>query len=681
MAIPKLLNGGLLSTRRKSVTRACERGLKLRSQYADGVKMPTTISIVVAFVGLFFSILCKADGGVPTKGFEHLALTPPRGWNSYNSFSWIVSEKEFLDNAKFVSEHLLKFGYEYVVVDFLWYRKLEPDASVWSSGHDVIDQWGRPVPDPGRWPSSRDGRGFARVAEQVHAMGLKFGIHVMRGISTAAVQANTPILGAKGSPDTKSGRPWLAADIAVPGTECKWMTCCFMGIDASSEGGRAFVKSLYDQYASWGVDFIKHDCVFGVPDLRISEIELVSKSIAEAGRPMVYSLSPGVQATPEIGSKVSNMANMYRVTADDWDTWSDLETHFDVARDFAAAGMIGAPSERGRSWPDLDMLPLGWLTDPGPHRWCNLSPAEQHTQVSLWAMAKSPLMYGGDLRAIDNATLSLITNPWILDINAHSVDNLELQSTPSHTSSKSSRFGLSDCKDEIPRRWSLRSVRHSQDANQVCWTSTASSERRWRKGEELPLKCLHWTPFASGSQVANTSSRMGFIASPPELHGCLAPVVLGISNTEVQQPSMQNVECSSEEPNQLWHLTAEGRLRNEHTGLCAIVVEEGERIWVARHSSDQVYYMAFFNLGSTATHMAVGIDTVIRRFVPSTKIIDVSSGSNPHRRVMLADNTDLICKAFDVWNQHDLGVVGNSVGALVEGHGVAVYILTCTTSL
>lgn len=641
--------------------------------------MPRIILIVVSFVGLFFSILGKVDGEALTNGSVHLALTPPRGWNSYNSFSWIVSEAEFLDNAKFVSEHLLKFGYEYVVVDFLWYRKLEPSASVWSAGHDVIDQWGRPVPDPGRWPSSRDGSGLARVAEQVHAMGLKFGIHVMRGISTAAVQANTPILGAKGSPDTGSGRPWLAADIAVPGTECKWMKACFMGINASSEGGRAFIKSLYDQYASWGVDFIKHDCVFGVPDWRISEIELVSKSISETGRPMVYSLSPGVQATPEIGTKVSNIANMYRVTADDWDTWSDLESHFDVARDFAAAGMVGASNERGRSWPDLDMLPLGWLTDPGapvgPHRWCYLTPAEQHTQISLWAMAKSPLMYGGDLRAMDNASLSLITNPWILDINAHSVDNLELLSTStSNTSLKSTRFELSDCKDRIPRRWSLRSGRLSHDTDQLCWTSTASSERRWRKGGELPLICLHWTPFATGSQVANSSSRMGFIASPPE-HGCL------VSNAGAQQASMQNAECSREEPNQLWQLTAEGRLHNEHTDLCATVVEEGERIWVARHPSDQVYYVAFFNLGSAATHMAVAIDTVIRRFLPHTKISEVFDESNPHRRGVQADSTDLICKAFDVWNRHDLGVVERSVGAPVEGHGTVVFTLTCINSL
>lgn len=80
------------------------------------------------------------------------------------------------------------------MVDFLWYRKNVDGAYVDSYGYDSIDKWGRPIPDPDRWPSSRDGKGFAEVAKKVHGMGLKFGIHLMRGISTKAVDANAPIL-------------------------------------------------------------------------------------------------------------------------------------------------------------------------------------------------------------------------------------------------------------------------------------------------------------------------------------------------------------------------------------------------------------------------------------------------------------------------------------------------------
>lgn len=83
---------------------------------------------------------------------------------------------------------------QYVVVDYLWYRRKVPGAYTDSLGYDVIDEWGRVLPDPGRWPSSKGGKGFTEVANKVHSMGLKFGIHVMRGISTQAVNANTPIL-------------------------------------------------------------------------------------------------------------------------------------------------------------------------------------------------------------------------------------------------------------------------------------------------------------------------------------------------------------------------------------------------------------------------------------------------------------------------------------------------------
>jgi hypothetical protein len=79
-------------------------------------------------------------------------------------------------------------------VDYLWYRRKVEGAFHDSLGFDVIDEWGRMIPDPGRWPSSQEGTGFKEVANRVHSLGLKFGIHVMRGISTQAVNANTLIL-------------------------------------------------------------------------------------------------------------------------------------------------------------------------------------------------------------------------------------------------------------------------------------------------------------------------------------------------------------------------------------------------------------------------------------------------------------------------------------------------------
>ncbi|XP_022735632.1 uncharacterized protein LOC111289010 [Durio zibethinus] len=368
---------------------------------------------------------------------EH-ASTPPRGWNSYNSFCWTISEEEFLQSAEIISNRLKPHGYEHVVVHYLWYRRKLEGAYADSQGFDVKDEWGRLIPDPERWPSSKSGKGFSEVAKKVHSMGLKFGVHVMRGLSLQAFNANTPILDTvKGSAYEESGRQWTAKDIGLKERACAWMSHGFISANTKLEAGRAFLRSLYLQYAEWGVDFVKHDCAFG-DDLDIDEISFVSEGdiiqsvlpvLRKLDRPILYSLSPGTSVTPAMAKDVSGLVNMYRITRDDWDTWRDVVSHFDISRDFSTYQMIGAKGLLGRSWPDLDMSPLGWLTDPGsnegPHRTCNLNLDEQRTQMTLWAMAKSPLMFGGDVRNLDEATYNLITNPTLLEINSFSLNNME----------------------------------------------------------------------------------------------------------------------------------------------------------------------------------------------------------------------------------------------------------------
>jgi len=143
--------------------------------------------VLVLFVFLWGT--CQAN--------EELAALPPRGWNSYDSFSWTVDEIAYLQNAQILAEKLLPHGYQYAVIDFLWYRKYVDGAYTDSYGFDNIDEWGRPFPDVQRFPSSRVDRGFSQIASKVHGMGLKFGIHLMKGISVQAVNANTPILDIK----------------------------------------------------------------------------------------------------------------------------------------------------------------------------------------------------------------------------------------------------------------------------------------------------------------------------------------------------------------------------------------------------------------------------------------------------------------------------------------------------
>ncbi|GAY36223.1 hypothetical protein CUMW_020720 [Citrus unshiu] len=288
------------------------------------------------------------------KETEHAAL-PPRGWNSYDSFCWIISEQEFLESADIVAKRLLPHGYEYVVVDYLWYRKKVKGAHIDSEGIDLIDEWGRMVPDPERWPSSKGGKGFTEIAKKVHDIGLKFGIHVMKGISTQAVNANTLIYDYdKGGPYMEAGRQWRAQDIAIKEKPCAWMPHGFMAVNTKLGAGKAFLRSLHKQYADWGVDFVKHDCAFG-DDLDEGEIAVVSEVFkGQQNRPIIYSLSPGTSATPAMAQKINGLANMYRITL-----WAMAKSPLMFGGDFpyinggkggATGPSAGAVASGVRSW-------------------------------------------------------------------------------------------------------------------------------------------------------------------------------------------------------------------------------------------------------------------------------------------------------------------------------------------
>ncbi|KAL2973476.1 hypothetical protein AAZX31_14G047900 [Glycine max] len=400
----------------------------------------------------------------------NLSINFVRPFYKTYSFSWIISE-EYLQNANIISQQLIAYGYQYAIVDYLWYRSLKGDSNY--LGFDMIDEWGRMLPDPERWPSSRGRRGFTDVANKVHSMGLKFGIHLMPGTSTQASNNNMPILDTTtGQPYMESGRVWNAKDIGIPSRACKWMTNGFMAINATTGAGKAFLRSIYELYASWGVDF----------DLGLDEITSVSEILNGLEHPIVLSLSPGVSPTPLMANSVSSLVNTYRVTEDDWDEWSAILADFNVARDFAASNLIGKTCLRGKSWPDLDMLPFGWITDAavreGPHR---VTQDEQRTQMTLWCMAKSPIMYGGDLRKIDAWTLGLITNPTLLNINIFSSDNHEASQfleittlndvkTKGHTVTKvpfTYSLALTECTDPKASGWS--SEKYNQDLERICF--------------------------------------------------------------------------------------------------------------------------------------------------------------------------------------------------------------------
>jgi len=346
---------------------------------------------------------------------EHTALPrpedtrPPMGWNSWDSFGTTVTEAEVLANAQFLAEHLLPLGWDTVVIDIDW-----SDPSARAHGYNdaaplVMDEHGRLLPDPGRFPSAADGAGFAPLAEEIHALGLRLGIHVMRGIPRRALAANTPVL----------GTDLRAADIADPANSCEWNPH-MVGIDHSVPGAGAYYDSVLALYASWGVDFLKVDDMLW--PYQAAEIEAFSESITRCGRPMRLSLSPGRDLSLTRLDHLREHATMWRICDDLWDRWEDVEANF-------ARFARWAPHAGPAGWPDGDMLPLGRIgirAERGEPRDSLLTTDEQITLLTLWVIARSPLMVGGDLPTSDPSTIALLSNADVLAVHADSHGNGEV---------------------------------------------------------------------------------------------------------------------------------------------------------------------------------------------------------------------------------------------------------------
>jgi alpha-galactosidase len=337
------------------------------------------------------------------------AQTPPMGWNSWDCYGPSVTEGEVLANARFMAERLLPFGWDTVVVDIQWH---EPTAHGGGYNADAplhLDDFGRPLPAPNRFPSAANGAGFAPLAEQIHALGLRFGLHIMRGIPRMAVRRDLPV----------AGTDYTAAQVADQSSTCVWNSDNF-GLDHDHPGAQAYYDSLFAQFAAWGVDFVKaDDMLYPYHD---REIAAFSRAMHGCGRPMVLSLSPGTMMSLEYARHLRENAQMWRVSDDLWDRWSDVRAQF-------GRMAMWAPLAGPGSWPDADMLPLGRIgirAERGTDRVSRLTATEQRTLMTLWCIARSPLMFGGDLPSSDEETLALLTNPGVLALLSESTGNRQI---------------------------------------------------------------------------------------------------------------------------------------------------------------------------------------------------------------------------------------------------------------
>ena len=337
---------------------------------------------------------------------------PPMGWNSWDCYGAGVTEDELLGNAEFMRDRLKQYGYQYVICDIQWY---EPAAkgNVYNNFADLcMDEYSRLIPAVNRFPSSANGAGFKPIADKIHSMGLKFGIHIMRGIPRQAVHRNTRIYGTTAR----------ARDIASQFSLCPWNTDMY-GVDTEKRGAEEYYDSLFKLYASWGVDFVKVDDIANTefspqnPYSAEKEIEMIRAAIDRSGRDMVLSLSPG-PAPLNKAEHLSENANMWRISGDFWDRWDKLLNMFSLCEKWY-------PYVKDGSFPDCDILPLGKLCIDGSYmgdmgRDSGFTKEEQKTMMTLWAVFRSPLFFGGELRLTDDYTLSLVTNPEVINVNQNS---------------------------------------------------------------------------------------------------------------------------------------------------------------------------------------------------------------------------------------------------------------------
>ena len=340
-----------------------------------------------------------------------IAERPPMGWNSWDCYGAAVTEDTVRRNAEYMAAHLKPYGWEYIVVDIQWAQPTAVNHSYEPFSEMTMDGFGRLTPAVNRFPSAEGGAGFRPLADYIHSLGLKFGIHIMRGMPRMAAHRRLPVFGS----------PYFCHQAADPGSVCAWNPDMY-GLRCDLPSARAYYDSIFRLYAEWGVDFVKCDDIAREYPRCRREIEIISEACRGCEREIVLSLSPG-PAPLEQAEHLKTYANMWRITDDFWDDWKLLKGMFERAEKWCIHAGPG-------HWPDADMLPVGALRQcENPDERTRFTPAEQRTMMTLWSMMRSPLMIGAEMTKNDPFTLSLLTNGDVLEIGRKSFCGHPLRTT------------------------------------------------------------------------------------------------------------------------------------------------------------------------------------------------------------------------------------------------------------
>jgi hypothetical protein len=376
------------------------------------VHVRTLVRAVIAALPVIPLAAVTAVAAAPAAHAEDngVGLTPAMGWSSWSFIRSHPTAAKFEAQADaLASSGLASVGYHYVNLDDFWY------VCPGSQG-PAVDQYGRWVIDTSKFPANpgTGQNGIEAVASYVHSLGLKFGLYVTPGISKQAVAQNTPI----------EGTPYHAADIATTARENNYNCGGMTGIDYSKPGAQEFINSWADQFASWGVDYLKLD---GVGSFDIPDVTAWSKALRQTGRPIHLELSNSLNI---------NYASTWAQYSNGWRTGGDIECYgcesggssypltdwANVAGRFnqvAAWQPYGGPG----GFNDYDSIEVGNGSNDG------LTLDERKAQLSLWALAASPLILGTDLTDLDATDLALLKNTDVIAVDQDAIDASRIVNT------------------------------------------------------------------------------------------------------------------------------------------------------------------------------------------------------------------------------------------------------------
>ena len=295
---------------------------------------------------LFLALGMAFLAPAPARGLDNgVARTPPMGWNSWNKFACKgINEAVIRASADAIASNGMKDA---------GYQYVNMD-DCWQIRRDAA---GNIIADPQKFPS-----GIKALADYVHSKGLKLGIYTDAGTKTCA------------------GRP----------------------------GSMGHEYQDAQQYANWGIDYVKEDWCSTLPG-QSSEASytLMRDALAATGRPIVFSLCEWGSTKPWLWA--GPVGNSWRSTGDIQDCW-------DCKKPWGGNGLLKIIDQMDPlysyagpgHWNDPDMLEVG---NGG------MTNEEYRVHFSMWALFSAPLLAGNDLEHMTPEVREILLNKDVIAID------------------------------------------------------------------------------------------------------------------------------------------------------------------------------------------------------------------------------------------------------------------------